>query len=340
MKAKLTLIGLLCMVAALPLAGLASASAPAQPAAVDGPNLLVNPGFESPYSKQCCHTDPNYFPNTPIDEVQVAAGWLGWWLQPGLDAAHPESCERIVGPCKAWHRPEWREANCGAACAGRWRTGDNAQKYFTFWSLHDAGMYQQVSGIRPGALLRFNTFMQGWSTNANYGPSDYAQSMHLRVGIDPTGGTNPYSANVIWSPPGESFDAWGLFQVEAVARASTVTVFTRSTPVYPIQHVDVYVDDASLVVVGGGGAAIAPAGRPANAPLAPTPRPTTAGNIVPGEVRPTASADGNIYYVIRPGDTLTHIAARFGTTVARLKQLNGWTGNVIIYSGRTMIIGP
>ena len=74
MKHKLMLSVVLCSIAALLLAGMASA----QPAAVDGPNLLVNPGFESPYVKQCCHDEPVFYPNTVIDEVQVAAGWSGW----------------------------------------------------------------------------------------------------------------------------------------------------------------------------------------------------------------------------------------------------------------------
>src|SRR5260221_14283010 len=52
-------------------------SAAAAPTA-DGPNLLENPGFESPYVKQCCQTDLSlYYPNTPIGEVQVANGWSG-----------------------------------------------------------------------------------------------------------------------------------------------------------------------------------------------------------------------------------------------------------------------
>jgi LysM repeat protein len=334
MKHRLFLAGLICSLFTLALAEMALA----QPQQADGPNLLVNPGFESPYSKQCCHEDPNFLPNTPIDEVQVAQGWSGWWLQPDLDPAHPGSCENKPAPCVAWHRPEWREANCGAVCLNRIRSGSNAQKYFTFWSVHDAGMFQQVSGIRPGALLRFSVYMQGWSTNAAYGPSDRAQQMNMRVGIDPTGGTNGFSSNVIWSAPNDVFDDWGLYTIEAVARGSTVTVFTRSTPVYPVQHVDVYVDDASLVVVGAG--ASQPASAPDGVVVQPT-RPAPAGNVAGSEPMPEPAADGNIYYTVRRGDNLTRIAARFGTTVARLKLLNGLTGlNPVIYTGQRLIIGP
>lgn len=321
MKSRLLLVGMLCSLFALALSGLASAA----PMQVDGPNLLVNPGFERPYVKQCCHDEPQFYPGTPIDEVQVATGWSGWWLVPGLDPLHPGNCENLPWPCTAWHRPEWREANCGAPCANRIHTGDNAQKYFTFWSIHDAGMFQQVSGIRPGSRLRFSVYMQAWSTNAAYGPSDPAQSMNMRVGIDPTGGTNGFSPNIIWSAPNDVYDAWGLYQVEAIAQGTTVTVFTRSAPVYGVQHNDVYVDDGSLVVVGAG-AAVA-------APVPPT------GNIVPGETLPTSG--GPVYYIVQPGNNLYRIALRFGTTVARLKQLNNLTGlNPIIHPGQRLIVGP
>src|SRR5712692_11136706 len=163
-------------------------SAAAAPAA-DGPNLLENPGFEAPYVKQCCGID-----GLPIGEVQVAHGWSGWWLQPGLDPQHPSS-----DGTPSWHRPEWREANCGPVCANRIRGGNDAQKYFTFDSVHDAGMFQQVSGITPGTELLFSIYMQAWSTNHNYGPSDFVQHMGMRVGIDPFGGTDAFSPNVIWS---------------------------------------------------------------------------------------------------------------------------------------------
>lgn len=334
MKTRLAFVGILCGIAALVLAGLATAA----PQRADGPNLLKNPGFESPYSKQCCQTDlSQYFPDTPIDEVQVADGWFGWWLQPDLDPAHPASCFRIDSPaCVAWHRPEWREASCGPVCADRIRSGNNAQKYFTFWSVHDAGMYQPVSGIAPGSRLRFSVYMQAWSTNTAYGPSDPAQNIGMRVGIDPTGGANAFSPNVIWSPVNDTYDAWGLYAVEAVARGRAVTVFTRSTPLYPLQHNDIYLDDASLVVVGGGAAPpVAPGASGAS-----TARPTATGSLVGPEPSPTPGADGKNYYIVRRGDTLTHIAARFGTSVARLKLLNGFKGNVIIYVGQKIIIGP
>ena len=52
--------------------------------------------------------------------------------------------------------------------------------------------------------------------------------MNLQVGIDPTGGNNPWSPNIIWSAPAESFDKFTQFVVEAVAQNNVVSVWTKS----------------------------------------------------------------------------------------------------------------
>ena len=295
---------LLSLITTLMFAG-GAAAAPA----ADGPNLLENPGFESPYVKQCCQADlSKYLPNTPIGEVQVAHGWFGWWLEPNQDPQHPSA-----GGTPSWHRPEWREANCGPVCANRIHSGDNAQKYFTFDSVHDAGMYQQVSGITPGTQLRFSIYLQAWSTNSNYGPSDFVQHMGMRVGIDPFGGTDGFSPNVIWSDSFDTFDAWGLYTVEAAARSGTVTVFTRSSPLYGSQHNDIYLDDASLVAVG------AASSGPGVAPAAPT-------------------AVTGFAYVVQPRDNFYRIARRFGVTASAILAANKLANPSILQIGQVLII--
>jgi LysM repeat protein len=317
---------LLSIVLMIGLAGASVGSAAAAPNA-DGPNLLQNPGFEAPYGKQCCQTDLSlYYPNTPIAEVQVAWGWLGWWLQPG-DAAHPGS-----GGNPSWHRPEWREANCGPVCANRIHSGNDAQKYFTFWSVHDAGMLQQVPNISPGTVLRFSVYMQAWSTNTNYGASDHIQTMGMRVGIDPFGGTDAFSPNVIWSDPADTFDAWGLYTIQAVAQSNTVTVFTRSTPHYGMEHNDIYIDDASLVAVspdnsGGGGNNVPPSNNPPPAPTEPAPAPTEVPAQLPG-----------FNYVVVRGDNYYEIAQRFGVSLALLYQVNHIFNTRVLFVGTVLFI--
>ena len=291
-------------------------SAAAAPTA-DSPNLLQNPGFESPFVKQCCEQGD---PNTTIGEVQAASGWMGWWLQPG-DPQHPSA-----GAVVDWHRPEWREADCGPVCANRIHSGGNAQKYFTFWSVHEAGMFQQVSGIAPGTRLRFSTYMQAWSTNATYGPSDHSQTMDMRVGIDPFGGTDGFSPNIIWSDAFDTFDAWGLYSIEATAQAGTVTVFTHSAPHYANQHNDIYVDDASLVAVDGSTSSGGNTTPPDNNPpvvVPPTPEPI--------------QVTGFNYVVVR-GDNYYRIAQRFGVSLSTLLAANHVINPQILFVGVVLLI--
>ena len=282
-------------------------------------NLLANPGFEAPFGKQCCQPVPAYPPNTPIDEVQVAAGWSGWWRDPYYPD-YPPSCGEAQSPpvnCVAFHRPEWREAS---PYANRIRSGGNAQKYFTFWSVHEAGMFQTVGGIRPGDRLQFTAYMHAWSTNTNELVSSGQQTMSLKVGIDPWGGTNPFSANIVWSTPTDVYDVFAPFSVEAVAQSSQVTVFTYSRPVYPLLHNDVYVDDASLIVMG--------AGAP---PPPPPPAPTA------GPTSPPPASGTYLEHVVQRGEYLSLIAVKYGVKWVDLVTLNGLTSTVI-YPGQVLRI--
>ncbi len=242
-----------------------------------GPNLLTNPGMDGKFVKQCslrnggqpwvqvpCPADYNAEVGDikQWETTQVPSGWSAWWQQPNTNFddpnyfnTYPHFCpDRKSTPtnCKAWHNPEYRDTLGGPQETGPERkvAGDNSQKYFTFYSVHEAGLYQVVSGVKPGDLLRFSVFQEAWSTS-NDDPyhSDLGQRMNLQVGIDPTGGNNPWSPNIIWSAPAESFDTFSQFAVEAVAKNNIVSVWTRSRPEMALEHVDVYVDEASLNVV-------------------------------------------------------------------------------------------
>lgn len=53
---------------------------------------------------------------------------------------------------------------------------------------------------------------------------------------------------------------------------------------------------------------------------------------------PSAESSGGTSYTIVAGDTLSAIAARFGTTTAAIMAANGMGSSTIIYSGRTLVI--
>jgi LysM repeat protein len=243
-----------------------------------GPNLLTNPGMDGKFVKQCSPRNGPHWVQVPCPEnyeaaageikmwetAQVPYGWSAWWRQPNSNFddpnylyTYPHMCPdwpQTPADCKPWHNPEYRDTLGGPQEDGPSRkvAGDNSQKYFTFYSVHEAGMYQVVGGVKPGDRLRFSVYMEAWSA-ADNDPfrSDLGQRMNLQVGIDPTGGNDPWSPNIIWTAPAESYDKFSLFVVEAVAKNNVVSVWTKSRPELPLQHADVYVDEASLNVVQG-----------------------------------------------------------------------------------------
>jgi LysM repeat protein len=259
-----------------------------------GPNLLSNPGLEGHYQQQCSlKTDNPWVPApTPCDPsdydfvnrtlwatAQVPVGWAAWWRVPNDDQHDPNyfntfpsycNWDRKSTPstCLPFHNPEFRDTAGGPQETGpsRRMEGENSQKYFTFYTVHDAGLYQIVAnGVKKGDLLRFSVYMMAWSSTDNDPFHSVGQkSMGMQIGIDPYGSNNPWSPSIVWSPVKESWDTFSQFTVEAVAQGSMVSVWTRSQPTYAIQHNDVYVDAASLNVVSG---------RPA--PRAAAPKTTT-----------------------------------------------------------------
>lgn len=313
-----------------------------RPALAQQPNLLTNPGFESPFVQQCCHTEQGFDPNAPYAEVQVANGWTAYWVQPDSSAAFPSYCDYNIAPitCQPYHRPEFRDL---ATAPERIHSGANAQKYFTFYSTHLAGLYQQMTGAIPGQAYRFTVYMQAWSTDSSVpgASSSGDQAMGLQAGIDPNGGTDPFSANIIWGQTFNPLDTWQQVGVDAVAASSTITVFTRSWPRLALRHVDVYVDDASLTALDatvgtfptspplvGGTPGATSAAQPAATVRPPTPTWPPANTPLPG---------GEVWYTTRSGDTLVVIAYYHNTTVDEIKRLNALDSD-IIFIGQKLLI--
>ena len=98
----------------------------------------------------------------------------------------------------------------------------------------DAVLLQQVDVVPGGAysLSGWALTLCGGSAVPNDCPDGYYMSKQL--GLDPTGGTDPLSADVQWvenrnnfiSPNGARI-GWSNLQTSAVAQASTMTVFAR-----------------------------------------------------------------------------------------------------------------
>ena len=110
-----------------------------------------------------------------------------------------------------------------------------------------AGIYTQVGGLTPGAT--YNASM-GWGAPYPWQGDNFGR----RLGIDPTGGTDPNSPNIVWGPmqrgPGkvlnDSNPGYPNIDVSAVARGSTVTVFVWVDHNYSTGQNQIFIDAVGL----------------------------------------------------------------------------------------------
>lgn len=210
-----------------------------------GTNLLTNPSFEGDYPVYVmdapghadCQTDPNHpeQPNQYCERARLAEGWHPFWR----DNPRPEPWINIqpeYKPAESWDTPP------------RIHSGERGQQYFSFYSSHEAGMYQQITAV-PGGQYCYSAWGHAWSANTST-PDHLSTDDHgfldQKIGIDPTGGTDWQSPNIIWGDARMQYDEFGLFRVEAEAISDTITVFMHSRPQWAVKHNDVYWDDAFL----------------------------------------------------------------------------------------------
>jgi LysM repeat protein len=290
-----------------------------------------------------------------IGEVQVPPGWRAYYLdKPPSYVKVPDFCydqktgKRTDDGC-FWARPEFRDVNVKSQ-PNRVHSGARAQKYFTYGRMHEAGLMQHVTGVISGTQYHFAVYMEAWmcikyEENCKGGYlSDKPTTMHLRVGIDPTGGTNAFSPNVVWSREVDSFDHWTQYSVDAVAQGDAITVFTHSRPEWtddPRNNNDVYVDDATLTVIA------------TPQPTTPTPdsgKAQVAAVPAPAQPQPQSYVvkpqqgqrpDGSVVHIVQSGDTLFGMALAYGVTVDDIVQLNNIQPGQFLQIGQEVIIkGP
>lgn len=165
-------------------------------------------------------TDPNRFPQNLTRNGSVGSGYetpygivAEWWNVFIYD-----------GPAPRFELVDNENAN-----------GDYVGEYSQY--IHgdgyefDAGLYQVISGVKPGYSYEFSVGMAQTLRDLGGGRHVRMDDIGRRVGVDPFGGTDPHSPNLIWGPAYWSGGA-GLNKAEMaltfVAQAEQVTVFVRA----------------------------------------------------------------------------------------------------------------
>jgi hypothetical protein len=207
---------------------------------------LVNPGFEGGWE----HTPVDvytpyggYLYTAPFGEIFVPDGW-GAFFRHGPPVAHDP--DNTVG----WAQPEVHVINREPPFLDppRVYAGDRALKLFTFWKIHDAGLYQQVR-VPSDIRWRLSGWVHAWTSEEDKADQSTGEPLQawLMVGLDPTGGKSPYGKDVVWGEPAHVYDDYARTPaVEATSQGITLTAFIRSWVLWPYKHNDIYWDEISL----------------------------------------------------------------------------------------------
>ncbi|MBI4322595.1 MAG: hypothetical protein HY675_29240 [Chloroflexi bacterium] len=182
-----------------------------------GPNLLVNPDFEGGMRRTSLSS-------------WTADGWYPWFRPHAASDPPGVNWEPEFGIIR--DRP------------GQAHSGAQSQRWFNTWAIHDAGIAQQVK-VPRGSKVTFNVWVFSWSSqNDQWAVSEARYDKW--VGIDPNGGTDPFSGNVQWTNPDATMDRWLQLSISAMARGDSVTVFVRGRPHFSVKNNNILVDDAFL----------------------------------------------------------------------------------------------
>lgn len=226
-------------------------------------NLLVNPDFEDGY----------YLPYPQFNSIRVPTGWsIRWYTDTAVAGANfmqPET--RVLDPV-------WPNC-CADNYPPRIYRGQHAFEVGKQWALLDVALYQRVGQVPVGAVITASAWLHSWVSACNPNPPDKPPEMALSllgpntddatncapnywpiesnrmiVGIDPRGGIDPRSPDVVWNWDEAQPAWWGPYDYYSntvpavtVAQAHTVTVFLRGVTISPARFNAMYFDSASLV---------------------------------------------------------------------------------------------
>jgi hypothetical protein len=248
------------------------------------PNLLKNSGFEEGFSER------------GVGEISVANGWEAWWVQ----GSKEQTDQGFL------RRPEYKPEDAWIFTMRRVHSGRFSQKYFNTYSTHTAGIYQLVA-VTKSSKVTFSVWAQAWSSSdPNPDQCKDFGNYAVSIGIDPYGGIDGTSGNIVWSDSVMSCNQWVQLSVSTVAQADRVTVFTRGAVEFRVQFNDSYWDDAVLTAVAPTPPP-KPTPKPTNTPVpTPTPLPTDTPIPTPTDTpTPTPTDTPTPTYTPTPTDTPT-----------------------------------
>jgi hypothetical protein len=194
--------------------------------------------------------DEGFYDYHGIGELTCPVGWTPAWVE--------DPREGILD------RPEYdlKDASRGHSEV---RTGDHAANFFNVHATHNGCLYRKFF-VGKGSLVRASV----WCMNVTHDDRGGDGGHGMRIGIDPTGGTEHTADTVVYGDYWSSYmkdqgweeRKWHQVETEAVSQVDEVTVFLHAQCDYPVDINASHWDDFEIDA------------RPAPAPIA-TPTPTT-----------------------------------------------------------------
>ncbi|MBN2007183.1 MAG: LysM peptidoglycan-binding domain-containing protein [Anaerolineae bacterium] len=299
-----------------------------------GVNLLANPGFEG-IGVPINNSSPNYgnwtrdtFSGANYGEIYSPEGWMTWW-QEG-EFKRPE--------CKVIPRENPFIGDPEHNIPSRIYDGYYSGLCFSFFGKQNAGYLQVVRNLPPNSVVEASFYAHAWSCGEDEPPLSCGDvnGFYFRVGIDPNGGTDPFSSNIVWSAAYYNRDNYGLVgPVQATVGAGGVaTMFIQSYGKWALKHNDAYYDNASFKLVTQG--------TPPTETAAPPPPTTEYVEPTVSPFTPTPLPNGSIVHTVVEGDTLFGISLSYDVSVDELLQYNAGslTRDGFLSIGQEIVIRP
>ncbi|OQA44857.1 MAG: hypothetical protein BWY52_01481 [Chloroflexi bacterium ADurb.Bin325] len=248
--------------------------------------MLAAPGTVPPVAAQHGCEPGNLIPNCNFDSFsgdpprQTPAGWVPFVLSGDLTFM------------------QHTDTYWGAPSLMMWSNG----------GVFVAGVWTQVGGLQPGATYKASV---GW------GAPNEPNAFGRRLGIDPTGGTDPNAPSVVWGPihygPGRmlNYPAPNVnIDVAAVAQSSTVTVFFYVDHNYSTGDNYIFVDAIGLYLDDSQPVAAPPSPRPTATPTS-SPTATATETATPTETLPPTATPSP---TVTTTPTVTHTPTATATS--------------------------
>lgn len=223
----------------------------------NGNNLLRNGDFSGGWWRET-------FTGQEFGNVFVPKEWIAWWLE-NKDVPHDPSNQ--IGYVK----PEMAVINYESPYINPPRVlpeGSDAQavKLFSFYKIHQAGLMQTIDAIK-GSWYKLGGYAHAWSStddnpwtsdgagdkgfyslaSDNVGHNNALRNITFRVGVDITGGEDPWLSSIVWGEPVNIYNVYhALPELLFQAQADQITVYIKSDVLWPFKHCDAYLDNFYL----------------------------------------------------------------------------------------------